>query len=556
MERIERHSHAIGHRCDTVVEPRLSDQWFVRMKPLAEPALAAWRDGRVRFIPEHRGLEYAQWMEGIRDWCISRQLWWGHRIPVWYCESAECGEVSASLTDRLCPGCGGRCARTRMCSTPGSPLAGAVLGTSAGPTGPRTWPGSTRAHPGHRPRDPVLLGRPDDHGRDRVHGRGALLHRVSPRHGARHAAPEDVQVAGQRDRSRRGAALAPTRCATPWCRAFRSAPTWCSIPTTSRAPSPRGATSPTSSGTSAASFWAISTAGPPAGENSPGVVLGDPGGPLDHRPLRGDGAGGHRGIRALPAQRCRARAAPLHLERSGGLVRGGDQAAALWRSAGRRCRPRRGDPDLRRGAPPRSTRSCPSSPSDSGDGFPAGPSPIRSWWRPGRQRPPRPDAAAMRGFGALQELVAAVRSIRSEYGVEPGQTVRVTVPAGSRGLGGAGRGRGDGAAAGQGGGAGHGGAWRGRSHRLRQRGAGRRHQVSIPLGDLVDLERECARLEAESRRLAGAIRSQESKLDNPQFVSRAPAEVWRGSGRSSPPGRSRPAPWPNAGGRWDAWVSP
>src|SRR5688500_9095924 len=69
VERTERHSHAIGHcyRCDTVVEPRLSDQWFVRMKPLAEPALAAWRDGRVRFIPEHRGLEYAQWMEGIRD---------------------------------------------------------------------------------------------------------------------------------------------------------------------------------------------------------------------------------------------------------------------------------------------------------------------------------------------------------------------------------------------------------------------------------------------------------------------------------------------------------
>jgi valyl-tRNA synthetase len=99
LEKVEPHRHAVGHcyRCDTVVEPRLSDQWFVRMAPLAQPALAAYRDGRLRFVPERRGDEYANWMENIRDWCISRQLWWGHRIPVWYCDG--CGRTIVSRTD-------------------------------------------------------------------------------------------------------------------------------------------------------------------------------------------------------------------------------------------------------------------------------------------------------------------------------------------------------------------------------------------------------------------------------------------------------------------------
>ncbi len=107
----EDHRHSVGrcYRCDTVVEPRLSEQWFVEMEPLAEPALEAWREGDLRFHPEHFGREYAHWLENIRDWCISRQLWWGHRIPVWYCLDEGCGrdEIVAREAPEACPECGG-----------------------------------------------------------------------------------------------------------------------------------------------------------------------------------------------------------------------------------------------------------------------------------------------------------------------------------------------------------------------------------------------------------------------------------------------------------------
>ena len=81
------HPMVIGHcdRCGTVIEPRLSVQWFVRVKPLAERALASVREGRTRILPEHFAKVYAHWMENIHDWAVGRQLWWGHRIPAWYC---------------------------------------------------------------------------------------------------------------------------------------------------------------------------------------------------------------------------------------------------------------------------------------------------------------------------------------------------------------------------------------------------------------------------------------------------------------------------------------
>jgi valyl-tRNA synthetase len=110
LDGIEEYTTSIPHcyRCGTVVEPRLSEQWFVRMKPLAEPALAASREGRVRFTPERYTRVYENWLENIRDWCISRQLWWGHRIPAWYCRTPGCGELIVSREDpSRCPRCNG-----------------------------------------------------------------------------------------------------------------------------------------------------------------------------------------------------------------------------------------------------------------------------------------------------------------------------------------------------------------------------------------------------------------------------------------------------------------
>jgi len=101
------YAHSVGgcSRCGTTVEPLMSRQWFVKMEPLAKPAIAAVRDGDTRFIPERFSKIYYNWMEGIRDWCISRQLWWGHRIPAWYCE--ECGRVIVTReSPDTCPDCG------------------------------------------------------------------------------------------------------------------------------------------------------------------------------------------------------------------------------------------------------------------------------------------------------------------------------------------------------------------------------------------------------------------------------------------------------------------
>jgi len=109
LVKVEERAHAVGqcYRCGTNIEPLVSEQWFVKMKPLAEPAIRAAEEGRVQFVPQRFTKIYLNWLENIRDWCISRQLWWGHRIPVWYCR--ECGEVICSSQDPdVCKKCGSK----------------------------------------------------------------------------------------------------------------------------------------------------------------------------------------------------------------------------------------------------------------------------------------------------------------------------------------------------------------------------------------------------------------------------------------------------------------
>ena len=106
---IEDHEHAVGHcsRCHSTIEPMISTQWFVKMDSLAKPAAEAVKSGKIKFVPERFTKIYCGWLDNIRDWCISRQLWWGHRIPAWYCD--DCGETSVSRDDlAVCPKCGSK----------------------------------------------------------------------------------------------------------------------------------------------------------------------------------------------------------------------------------------------------------------------------------------------------------------------------------------------------------------------------------------------------------------------------------------------------------------
>ncbi len=116
LEKIEPHQHSVGHcyRCETIVEPYLSKQWFVKMAPLAQAAIQVVKEGKIKFYPARWKKVYLKWMEDIHDWCISRQIWWGHRIPVWYCQGdsqcqLNCREpIVASLPPTQCPHCGSK----------------------------------------------------------------------------------------------------------------------------------------------------------------------------------------------------------------------------------------------------------------------------------------------------------------------------------------------------------------------------------------------------------------------------------------------------------------
>ena len=532
LERVEEHQHAVGHcyRCDTVIEPRLSEQWFVRMAPLARPALAAYRDGRLRFIPERRGDDYAMWLENIRDWCISRQLWWGHRIPVWYCERSECGATSVSRTDLdACVTCGGPVRQDEdVLDTWFSSWL--VPFTSLG------WPADTpdlrRYYPGHAlvtapeilffwvarmvmagcefmgdlPFSTVYL-----HGtvRDTQHrkmskslGNGIDPLVVVDRYGA--DALRYVTLSGMAvgtdvilDPDDLESSFAPGRN-------FANK-LW-----------------------NAGRFILSNLDGEvrPLAGSAPDVIRRDDLTLADRWILARcdatviEATGAYERYRLNDAAGAVYRflwsdLADWYIEqikpRLYGDVPGGDVARAvavrtfdvalrllhpimpfvteaLWRRLPRRA---------------------------------AGDTVMLAPWPRADER--AQDDASLRDFALVQELVGAVRAIRAEYGIQPGQSVRAIVTPASRGA--------RTALASE----------TGTVQRLAKVGefsfgtprerVGANAVLSdgtalfVPLGDAIDLERECARLAAELERLASLIASQESKLGNERFVTRAPPQV-------------------------------
>ncbi len=259
LERIVDHKLVVprGDRSGAVIEPYLTDQWYVRVAPLAGPAIAAVESGRIRFVPDNWKNTYYDWMRNIQDWCICRQIWWGHRIPAWYDAEGNVyvgrseAEVRArhDLPDdfalRAGRGRAGHLVQLRALALLHPGLAGADRATA------RLLP---HLRAGDRLRHHLLLGRPDDHDGPEVHGRGALPRGLRARPGARRPGRQDVQVQGQRARSHRSdrrhrpggaggqahqrhdaAATRPARSKRPRARSSRrasraSAPTPCASP--------------------------------------------------------------------------------------------------------------------------------------------------------------------------------------------------------------------------------------------------------------------------------------------------------------------------------------
>ena len=532
LERVEEHQHAVGHcyRCDTVVEPRLSEQWFVRMEPLARPALAAYRDGRLRFIPERRGDDYAMWLENIRDWCISRQLWWGHRIPVWYCERAGCGAASVSRTDiDACLTCGGPVRQD-------DDVLDTWFSSWLVPFSSLGWPDDTadlrRYYPGHAlvtapeilffwvarmvmagcefmgdiPFSTVYL-----HGtvRDTQHrkmskslGNGIDPLVVVERYGA--DALRYVILSGMAvgtdvilDPDDLESSFAPGRnFANKLWNAGRFILTNLDGGVRPLAGASREVVP--SEELTLADRWIIARCDATVREATAAY----------ERYRLNDAAGAvYRFLWSDLADWYIEQIKP----RLYGDVPGGDVARAvavrtfdvalrllhpimpfvtetLWRRMPRRA----GETSIV----------------------------VAAWPRPDSRAT---DDAALRDFGLVQELIGAVRAIRAEYGIQPGQSIRAVVtpasPAGRAALQAESR----------------------TIERLAKVGdlsfGSPRERVGanavlsdgtalfVPLGDAIDLERECTRLGGELERLASLITTQEAKLGNERFVSRAPQHV-------------------------------
>jgi valyl-tRNA synthetase len=531
LEKVENHRHAVGHcyRCGTVIEPRLSEQWFVRMAPLARPALERYRDGTLQFIPERRGEDYARWLEGIRDWCISRQLWWGHRIPVWYCENEGCARVSVSRTDlSSCPGCGGAVRQDDdVLDTWFSSWL--VPFTSLG------WPEPTKDlatyYPGH-----TLVSAPEIlffwvarmimsglYVMDEVPYTRMYLHGT-------------VRDAQHRKMSKSlGNGIDPLEVVRRYgADALRySLVTGMSVGTDLILDPDDFETSFGPGRNFANKLWN-------AGRFILSNLEGTP------RPLAGRAANVVRREELTLADRwiiARCDTTVREATESYERFRLNEAAAAVYRFIWsdladwyiEQIKPRLyGDVpggDVARAVAAQTfdvaLRLL----------HPVMPFVTEALWRrfPGRPadasisvaRWPRPDARAedpdaLREFGLVQEVVSAIRAIRAEYRVQPGQAVRAVVSRPEAGDGALDRERltvtrlakvsdlsfgepGE----------------RVGGHAVLSDGTA----VFVPLGDAIDVARECQRLSGEMQRLTQLVESQDRKLGNEQFVSRAPADV-------------------------------
>ena len=531
LEKVENHRHAVGHcyRCGTVIEPRLSEQWFVRMEPLARPALERYRDGTLQFIPERRGEDYARWLEGIRDWCISRQLWWGHRIPVWYCEDEGCGRVSVSRTDlTACPGCGGAVRQDEdVLDTWFSSWL--VPFTSLG------WPEPTddlaTYYPGH-----TLVSAPEIlfFWVARMIMSGLyVMGEVPYTRMYLHGTVRDTQ---HRKMSKSlGNGIDPLEVVRRYgADALRySLVTGMSVGTDLILDPDDFETSFGPGRNFANKLW-----------NAGRFILSNLDGPP--RPLAGKVANVVRREELTLADRwivARCDATVREATESYERFRLNEAAAAVYRFIWsdladwyiEQIKPRLyGDApggDVARAVAAQTFdvalrllhpvmpfvtetlwRRFPGRPADASIS-------VAPWPLPD---PRAEDADALREFGLVQEVVSAIRAIRAEYGVQPGQVVRAVVSRPDSGDGALDRER----------------LTVTRLAKLSDLSFGEPRErvgghavlsdgtaVFVPLGDAIDVERECQRLSGEMKRLTQLVESQDRKLGNDQFVSRAPAEV-------------------------------